>query len=349
MSSVPSKLFTPIQIGDISLSHRIVMAPMTRMRANDDFVLEDVTVQYYAQRSVVPGTLIISEAAMIAAEAMAFPNLPGIYSEDQVAAWKKVADAVHANKSFIYAQITAGGRLAHPELLFAHGLPYVAPSPIQLKSRSEVPIELGESDIERYIEHYAQAARNAVHKAGLDGVEIHACNGGLIDQYIQDVANRRMDKYGGSVENRSRFALDAIGAVSEAVGEERVGVRFSPWAKGQGMGMRSPIPTYSYIISEIARRHPNLAYIHMIEPGIESITEGKPQDLDEGVVASNDFAYKLWTPRTYITGGGYTPEKASQAAENLENTAVAIGRLFISNPDLPRRICAGGELTISDP
>ncbi|KAG8744285.1 hypothetical protein FRC10_010448 [Ceratobasidium sp. 414] len=247
MSSAPSKLFTPLQIGDISLAHRIVMAPMTRMKANNDFVLEDVTVQYYAQRSIVPGTLIISEAAIIAAEGMAFPNLPGIYNKAQIAAWRKarspvivytlkclhsrteqVADAVHTNESYIYLQITAAGRVAYPELLHSQGFPYVSSSPVQLKSRPEVPAEMTELDIERYIKHYAQAARNVVQEAGLDGVEIHACNGGLVDQFIQDVVNKRTDKYGSSVEKRSRFALDVVEAVSKAVGEKRVGIRFSP-------------------------------------------------------------------------------------------------------------------------
>ncbi|QRV93417.1 NADH:flavin oxidoreductase/NADH oxidase [Ceratobasidium sp. AG-Ba] len=360
-----TRLFTPLQVGDITLGHRIVMAPMTRMRASDDFILEDVTVQYYAQRSVIPGTLIISEATLVAEEAIAFPNLPGIWNEPQITGWRKVVNAVHANKSFIYLQIGAGGRIAYPELLRPKGLPYVSSSPIGLKTRSEVPIELSKPEIERYIKHYAQAARNAVYEAGADGVEIHACNGGLVDQFLQDVSNNRTDEYGGSIENRSRFALEVIEAVTKAIGESRVGIRLSPWTKGQGMGMRNPIPTYTYLISELAKRHPGLAYLHMIEPGIESVTEGTHQELDEGVTvspepeafpgglinetkASNEFAYNLWTPRTYMTGGGYTTETAVRTAENLSNTAIAIGRMFISNPDLPRRMCSGSELRVSD-
>ncbi|KAF8600095.1 putative NADPH2 dehydrogenase chain OYE2 [Ceratobasidium sp. AG-I] len=349
MSSVSSPLFSPLLVGDLTLAHRVIMAPMTRLRASNDGVVGDATVEYYSQRSAVPGTLIISEGTSIAAETGGFPNLPGIHSDAQIAAWKKVTDAIHANGSYAYLQIAALGRVGYPEVVHAAGFPYVSSSAIQIKGRSEAPVELSESEVKRHVELYAQAARNAVDQSGFDGVEIHACNGSLIDQFMQDVANKRTDKYGGSIENRARFVLEVTEAVTKAVGDKRVGIRFSPWSKGQEMGMRNPIPTYSYIISELVKQHPELAYIHMIQPGIESSGEGVPQALDEGVEPSNDFAYNLWTPRTYITGGGYTPTSASETVSKSENTGVALGRLFISNPDLPVRIRSGYTLAASDP
>ncbi|KAB5592696.1 NADH:flavin oxidoreductase/NADH oxidase [Ceratobasidium theobromae] len=328
----------------MTLAHRIAMAPMTRLRATQDGVVTDLTAKYYSQRSTVPGTFIISEAAAIATEAGGFSNLPGIHSDTQVAGWKKVVDAVHANGSYIYLQIGSLGRVAHPEIVHASGHPYVSSSPTKLKERSEVPVELSKDDIERYIQMYAEAAARAVHEAGFDGIELHACNGGLPEQFIQDVVNKRTDRYGGSIENRSRFVLEVVDAIASKIGAERTGVRFSPWK----MGMSNPIPTYSYIISQLAKHHPKLAYIHMIEPGINSANEGATQTLDEGVTASNDFAFQLWSPRPYLTGGGYTAKSAAEASGRLENSAIVLGRMFISNPDLPLRIRAGLELADSD-
>ncbi|KAJ1307957.1 hypothetical protein OPQ81_002034 [Rhizoctonia solani] len=347
--STTSKLFNPLHVGDLTLAHRIVMAPMTRLRATPDGVVTDITAEYYSQRSAVPGTLLIAEAVSVAAEGGGFPNLPGFFNDTQVVGWKKVVEAVHANGSYIYLQIAALGRVGYPDILHAGGHPYVSSSPSKLDSRSETPTELSQNEIKRYVGLYAEAARRAVHEAGFDGVEVHACNGSLIDQFIQDVVNKRTDNYGGSIENRSRFVLDIVDAIVENIGSKRTGIRFSPWSKGQEMGMRNPIPTYTYIISELAKRHPELAYIHMIEPGINSAENGTTQELDEGIIASNDFAFQIWTPRTYLTGGGYDHRSAPKAADMLENTAIVIGRLFISNPDLPLRIKAGLEPVASDP
>ncbi|CAE7169734.1 unnamed protein product [Rhizoctonia solani] len=350
--SVTSKLFEPLHVGDLTLAHRIVMAPMTRLRATQDGVVTEITTEYYSQRSAVPGTLVISEGTGVAAEAGGFANVPGLFNNTQVAGWKKVVDAVHANGSYIYLQIAALGRVGYPEILQAGGHPYVSSSPTKLGSRSETPRELTLDEIKKYIGLYAEAARRAVYEAGFDGVEIHACNltsGSLPEQFIQDVVNKRTDHYGGSIENRSRFVLEVVEAVVNNIGAKRTGIRFSPWSKGQEMGMRNPVPTYTYIISELAKRHSELAYIHMIEPGINSADEGTTQELDEGVEASNDFAFQLWAPRAYFTGGGYDHKSAPKTADTLDNTAVVIGRLFISNPDLPLRIKAGVEPVASDP
>ncbi|CAE6427471.1 unnamed protein product [Rhizoctonia solani] len=325
--SITSKLFDPLQVGDITIAHRIVMAPMTRLRATPDG----------------------SEGVSVAAEAGGFANLPGFFNDTQLAGWKKVVDVVHANGSYIYLQIAALGRVGYPEILHAGGHPYISSSPIKLDSRSETPTELSQSEIKRYIGLYAEAAQRAVHEAGFDGVEIHACNGSLIDQFIQDVVNKRIDHYGGSIENRSRFVLEVIEAVVSKIGAKRTGIRFSPWSKGQEMGMRNPVPTYTYIVSELVKRYSELAYIHMIEPGINSADNGTTQELYEGVIASNDFAFEMWSPRTYLTGGGYDHKSAPKTADRLKNAAIVIGRLFISNPDLPLRVKAGLEPAASDP
>ncbi|CAE6505798.1 unnamed protein product [Rhizoctonia solani] len=347
--STASKLFEPLRVGDLTLAHRIIMAPMTRLRATEDGVVTEITAEYYSQRSAVPGTLLIAEAVSVAAEAGGFPNLPGFSNDTQVAGWKKVVDVVHANGSYIYLQIAALGRVGFPEILHAGGHPYVSSSPTKLGSRSETPSELNQDEVKRYIGLYAEAARRAVHEAGFDGVEIHACNGSLSEQFIQDVVNKRTDHYGGSIGNRSRFVLEVVEAVVGNIGAKRTGIRFSPWSKGQEMGMRNPVPTYTYIISELAKNHPELAYIHMIEPGINSAENGTTQELDEGVKASNDFAFQIWSPRTYLTGGGYDQKSAPKTADQLNNTAIVIGRLFISNPDLPLRMKAGLEPVASDP
>ncbi|CAE6363050.1 unnamed protein product [Rhizoctonia solani] len=344
-----SKLFNSLHLGNLTLSHRIVMAPMTRLRATPDGVVTNITAEYYSQRSTIPGTLLITEAVSVAAEAGGFPNLPGLFNDAQVAGWKNVVDAVHANGSYIYLQIAALGRVAYPEILDAGGHPYVSSSPTKLDSRSRTPAELGQNEIRRYVGLYAEAAQKAVYEAGFDGVEIHACNGSLIEQFIQDVVNRRTDDYGGSIENRTRFLFEVVKAVVDKIGANRTGIRLSPWSKGQEMGMRNPIPTYTHIISGLVQKHSELAYIHMIEPGINSADDGTTQELDEGVDASNNFAFQIWSPRTYLTGGGYNHKSAPKTADKLENTAIVIGRLFISNPDLPLRIKAGLEPVASDP
>ncbi|QRW02781.1 NADH:flavin oxidoreductase/NADH oxidase [Ceratobasidium sp. AG-Ba] len=348
MSSASSPLFAPLNVGDMKLAHRVVMAPMTRLRADSSYVIGDATVEYYRQRSAVPGTFVITEFVTISSEAGGFPNMPGAYTDAQIAAWKKVVDAVHANGSYIFLQIGSLGRVGYPSILHAEGHPYVSSSPVPLAGRDETPVEMSESDIKRYVENYAKVAHAAVHVAGFDGVEIHACNGGLAEQFIQDTVNKRTDKYGGSIENRARYLFEVTEAVSQAVGDKRIGVRFSPWSKGQGMGMVDPIPTYSHIISGLAKGHPELAYIHMIEPGIES-SATVPVDIQaDGKMPSNDFAYELWSPRPYLTAGGYTAESAKEAAEKRDNVAVVMGRPFIANPDLPYRILHNLELAASD-
>ncbi|KAG9125529.1 hypothetical protein FRC07_007247 [Ceratobasidium sp. 392] len=343
--STSSRLFQPLQIGDVILQHRIALAPLTRFRANNAHAHQDIATEYYKQRSQVPGTLLITEATFIAAEAGGYANVPGIWSDDQIVAWKEVVDAVHANNSHIYLQLWALGRAADPEVIHAEGHPYVSSSATQLEGKSEVPQEISKDDIQRYVGLYVQAAKNAVHKAGFDGVEIHSANGYLLDQFLQVTCNQRTDEYGGSIENRARFVLEVTDAVVAAVGVKKTGIRFSPWSRFQGMRMKNPIPTFSYVVEELAKRHSELAYIHFTEPVVAGDSDSNPAHNNASVHESNDFARTIWSPRPFISAGGFTLDSATAHVNKHENEAVAFGRLFISNPDLPERLLAGTSLT----
>ncbi|KAF8698349.1 oxidoreductase, partial [Rhizoctonia solani] len=345
------KLFTPIRVGDMMLSHRVILAPLTRFRADDEHVHHEIAVEYYSQRATTPGTLLISEGVLVSPEAGGYDNVPGIWNERQIAAWKKVVDAVHKRGSYIFLQLWASGRAADPRVLEKEGHPYVSSSPSLLERPgypNVTPRELSKSEIKQYVESYARAAKNAVYEAGFDGVEIHAANGYLIDQFNQDVCNKRTDEYGGSIENRSRFLLEVLEAVVKEVGAKRAGIRFSPWARFQGMRMENPIPTFAYLVSEIAQRYSDLAYLHFIEPVASgsSGAEDESRDMDSitGTFNSNDFARLIWQPRPFFSAGGFKPESALVEAET-KDTCVVIGRYFISNPDLPERLRRGIPLS----
>ncbi|CAE6476323.1 unnamed protein product [Rhizoctonia solani] len=346
MSTSSSKLFTPLQIGDITLAHRVVMAPLTRFRANDNHAHTELGVQYYAQRAEVPGTLLITEATPISPEAAGYDHVPGIWSDEQIEAWKKVTDEVHERNSYIYIQLWALGRAADPKVLAREGLPFVSASPIPMEEGGPVPRALSEEEIQGYVQLYVQAAKNAVFKAGFDGVEIHSANGYLLDQLLQDNSNKRTDQYGGSIENRARFVLEVADAVTAAVGAKKTGIRFSPWNKFQGMRMQDPIPTFSYVINELSRRHSDLAYLHFIEPTVEEPPTQGTQTIKQ--TESNDFVREIWSPRPILSAGGYDSKKGEEAANKYSNTAIVFGRYFISNPDLPERLRKGVALTPYD-
>lgn len=271
-----TKLFQPIKVGETQLDHRVVMAPLTRFRATDEHVPTDAIAQYYAQRAVVPGTLIISEATYISSKAGGYPNIPALETDAQLAGWKKVTDAVHAKGSKMYAQLWHLGRAAYPDPVgsggaipddaFDYEKDYVSSSAVPMYEGGPTPRPLSEDEIHQTIAMYATAARNAVEKGGFDGVEIHGAHGYLIDQFNQDTCNKRTDQWGGSIENRSRFVLEVTKAVVAAVGKDRVGIRLSPWARFQGMGMSDPIPQFSYIIHNL--RELGLAYLHLVEPRV---------------------------------------------------------------------------------
>ncbi|KGO76516.1 Aldolase-type TIM barrel [Penicillium italicum] len=328
-----TKLFTPLRVGRVELSNRIAMAPMTRFRADDNHTPLPIVTEYYAQRASVPGTLLISEATSISARAGGYPNAPGIYNDAQIAAWKEVTDAVHAKGSYIYLQLWALGRVASRELLHAEGgFDLVSSSATAMDADSPTPRALTEPEIREWIADYAQAARNSI-AAGFDGVEIHAANGFLIDQFVQDTCNKREDAWGGSVEGRARFAVEVSRAVVEAVGADRTGIRFSPWSTFQGMRMDDPKPQFGYLATEMAKL--GLAYTHLVESSVAGNATVEAAD-------KLDFfleAYRKASP--VIVAGGYEAETAVQAVDEKYadyDAIVGIGRPWISNPDLPFRI-----------
>ncbi|KAJ7080961.1 hypothetical protein B0H15DRAFT_475017 [Mycena belliarum] len=336
MPPIASKLFEPIQVGTLALQHRVVLAPLTRYKADEAHVpYLPLVAEYYGQRASKPGSLLITEATFIAACAGGYQYVPGIWSAAQIAAWKEVTSAVHAKGSFIFMQLWALGRAADCASLQSEdpSFPYVSASAVPLTGQSGPLRALSMLEIKEYVSLYAQAAKNAI-EAGCDGVEIHGANGYLIDQFLQDVSNERTDEYGESIENRARFALEVVDAVVAAVGAERTAIRFSPWSKFQDMGMPDPLPTFSYAISQLAARHPGLAYIHLVEPRIYgNVTR------EEGTVGaheSNDELRALWAPRPLVRAGGFTRTEALAPAETGD--LVAFGRLYISNPDLPARL-----------
>ncbi|KDQ13239.1 hypothetical protein BOTBODRAFT_45406 [Botryobasidium botryosum FD-172 SS1] len=335
MTTASPKLFQPLRVGTMNLQHRVVMAPLTRFRADREHVHSQIGIEYYSQRGSTPGTLLISEGTLISVEGGGYANSPGIYTDDQVAAWKKITDAVHARGSYIYLQIAAMGRTGRPEVLSDSGFELVSASAIPLPGKP-APRALTTEEITKFIQQFAQAAHNAVFLAGFDGVEIHAASGHLIDQFTQDVSNKRTDDYGGSIENRARFALEVVKAVTDVIGETRTGIKFSPWNTASGMRMKDPIPTFTHLVESIREKHPNFAYLHFVEP-----------PPDAGVEESNEFARKLWHPRPFFSGGSYDSRSGIKAAEERD-VAVVYGRWFISNPDLPLRLKHGVPLTPFD-
>ncbi|KAI0820031.1 NADH:flavin oxidoreductase/NADH oxidase [Trametes gibbosa] len=331
-SNVPA-LFQPIQVGDIKLAHRVVLSPLTRLRADSKHVHTDLGVEYYKQRSSVPGTLLVTEATYVAGQAGGMAHAPGIWNDTQVAAWKRITDAVHANGSYIFLQLWALGRAARPALLHQEdpSYPYVSASPIALStSPDDVPHALTKDEIKEYVQWHATAAKNAVYGAGFDGVEIHGANGYLIDQFIQDVSNKRTDEYGGSIENRTRFALEITEAVAAAVGQSKTAIRLSPWSEYQDMREANPVPTFTYLVEQYKQKLPNLAYIHVVSAG----GPGCKGPEDE---ADTYFIHKVWAPRPTITTGGYDRESGLKVAEET-GQIVGFGRAFLSNPDLPFRL-----------
>ncbi|KAL0573576.1 hypothetical protein V5O48_008372, partial [Marasmius crinis-equi] len=336
-----SKLFQPIRIGDIQLSHRVVLAPLTRLRADAKHIpLVPLVKEYYSQRATEPGTLLISEGTVIQQRAGGYANVPGLWLDEQIDAWKEIVEAVHEKKSYIFLQLWAFGRAADPDVLHSEdpSYPYISASDIPMLSGTpsqaqSTPRPLTLEEIKEYMEYYATAAKNAVHKAGFDGVEIHGANGYLIEQFLKESSNSRTDSYGGSPENRARFALEVVDAVVDAVGPGKTGLRLSPWNTGFDIGAQDPIPTYSYLVKELKKAHPTLAYIHVVDPRVDGIT-----DIENVGNRSNEFIREIWTEgtdneingRRLISAGNFDLETGTKLADT-KGDLVAYGRRFISN------------------
>lgn len=334
-------LFSPLQAGALRLPNRILMAPLTRCRAEEGHVPGDLMVEYYAQRA--SAGLIIAEATMAMEGNSAFWREPGIYSEAQVEGWRRVTDAVHAKGGRIVLQIWHGGRACHPDL--NDGAVPVAPSPLAIqgeevytpkgKQAYTVPRALEDDELPGIVQGFARAAENA-RRAGFDGVEVHGANGYLLDQFLRDGSNHRTGPYGGPIENRARLMLEVVEAVSRVWGSERVGLRISPLNSYNDMRDSDPVGLATWLAQRL--NDYNLAYLHVMRADFHGKQTGD-------VLTPVRQHYK----GVLVGNMGYTPQEAAQAVENGQVDAVAFGVLFLANPDLPERIRKGAPLNAADP
>ena len=331
-------LLTPVTLGLLSLENRILMAPLTRMRAGDDGVPGPLAAEYYAQRA--SAGLIISEATQISALGKGYPATPGIYSDAQVVAWRTVTDAVHARGGKIVLQLWHVGRISHSSLHPNEGLP-VAPSAIQPAGKVytaswslaeyETPRALTLEEIEQLKADYVHAAKQA-KAAGFDGVELHAANGYLLDQFLQDRTNQRTDRYGGSIANRCKLVLEILEAIIPVWGSGRVGIRLSPYGTFNDIADSDPKGLFAYLIN--ALNGFNLSYLHLIEP--RATTAGGSDQLVADAPRTGQLFRSLFAGKV-VLAGGFDQAGAERAIAEGEADAIAFGRLFIANPDLPKR------------
>lgn len=345
---MPLRLFTPLQIGPMSLSHRVVMAPLTRMRASvPGNAPTPLNAEYYSQRAS-KGGLIIAEASPVSPTAHYGPRTPGIYTDEQIAGWRRVVEAVHAKGGRIVLQLWHVGRISHSSLQPGGGLP-VAPSAVAAagdvmtsagtRAPLETPRALETHEIPGIVADYRHAARSAI-AAGFDGVEIHGANGYLLEQFLQTRSNRRTDAYGGSMENRARLMLEVADAVAAAAGGDRTGIRLSPYGRANDSGEADPMPLYTYVVRELGKR--GLAYLHLIEPRASGAGQG---EVDHKDVPSAAVLFRPMWKSTLITAGNFNAASAEEMVAAGHADAIAFGRYFISNPDLPERIRRGAAFT----
>ena len=334
-------LFSPISLGSLALKNRIVMAPLTRCRADADHVPTAIMAEYYAQRA--SAGLLIAEATMAIAGNSAFGGRePGIYSAAQVAAWKVVTDAVHAKGGKIVLQIWHGGRACHS--LLNNGVQPVAPSPLRItndethtpqgKKPYEIPHELRDDELPIIVDGFRHAAQNAL-LAGFDGVEVHGANGYLLDEFLRDGSNQRKGLYGGSIANRARLLLEVVDATIGVWGAGRVGVRISPLNSYNDMRDSDPVALTSYVAAQLNER--GIAYLHVMRGDFFGLQKGD-------VVSPARAAFK----GALMGNMGYGPADAAQSVENGTYAAVAFGHHYISNPDLVARVQAGAALVEPD-
>ncbi|MBV6621639.1 MAG: alkene reductase [Rivularia sp. (in: Bacteria)] len=347
-AATPTKLelLSPATLGEMKLENRMILAPLTRCRAGNGFVPQAMNTIYYAQRA--SAGLIISEATQVARNGLGYANTPGIYNQEQIEGWKQITKAVHDKGGKIFLQLWHAGRVAHPALLEEGDIP-VAPSSIAADYLADLPDgqfphvtprELKLEEIPVIIEQFRQGAKNAL-EAGFDGVEIHAGNGYLPDQFLQDNANHRTDEYGGSIENRARFLLEITQAAAYVWGKERVGVRLSPSSTFNDMHDSNPTATFSYIAEQLNRL--KIAYLHVVEPRIK----GNVTIEDDGTGLGAKFFRPIFKG-TIIAAGGYTRDTGEEFIKDNNADFIAYGRLFVSNPDLPKRFALKAELNKYD-
>jgi N-ethylmaleimide reductase len=334
-------LFTPLRLGELELPNRMVLAPLTRNRAGPGNVPQAINTTYYVQRA--SAGLIIAEGSQISPQGVGYPATPGIHSGAQVDGWKSLNDAVHAAGGRIFLQLWHVGRISHPSLQPDNALP-VAPSAIRPQGEAityqgpqpfQTPRALERHEIDAIVADYAHAARNA-RDAGFDGVEIHAANGYLLDQFLRDGTNQRSDAYGGRIENRMRLLDEVVCAVTPVWGSRRVGVRLSPENSFNDIRDSQPQQTFN-AVADLLRDH-DLCYLHVVEGDLMSST----RDVDYAEL-------KRRFGGIYVANAGYDLPRANQAIRAGTADLVSFGRLFLANPDLPARFAQGAPLNEPDP
>ena len=336
-------LLSPYSLGPVRLANRMVMAPMTRSRAVAGNVPSPLAVTYYTQRA--SAGLIVTEGSQVSPQGVGFVRTPGIHSQEQVDGWKAVTAAVHGAGGKIFLQLWHVGRMSHPDFLSGQ-LP-VAPSALPVgeeihtpagKKAIPVPRALETEEIPGITEQFRNGAKNA-KAAGFDGVEIHGANGYLLDQFLRDGANRRDDRYGGSLENRARLPLEVAGAVAEVWGPERVGYRISPHFSAHAMADSDPRETFGYLARRLGRL--GLGYLHLVE-ALGGRAGMVPPEQRMAPFVRDRFE------GTLILNGGYDAASANDAIESGVADLVAFGTLFLANPDLPARFLRGAPLNPAD-
>jgi N-ethylmaleimide reductase len=347
MQSMDS-LFSPLKLGAISMPNRVVMPAMTRMRSPNG-VPTPLNAEYYAQRA--SAGLIITEATAISVQGRGYPDMPGIYMDGQAAGWRGVTRAVKAAGGHIALQLVHHGRWSH-SLYNPDGSLPVAPSEIAAPgiiygpAFQQVPFEtpraLRTEEIATIVDTFRKAAGRAID-AGFDAVEVHGANGFLIDQFLQDGSNHRSDRYGGTVANRSRFLLEVLDGIASDIGAERVGLRLSPHGNLGGLSDSDTELHFGFIIPEVSKR--GLAYLHLVEPRASSAGFGDNASIDS---ANNLALFRRLYSGSIITAGGYSSQTGAEAISLGRADAVAFGRAFIANPDLPDRIRHGNALNVFD-
>ena len=343
------ELLSPVSLGSLALKNRLVMAPLTRMRAIDGDVPSPLAKTYYSQRATAG--MIITEATQISPLGKGYPATPGIYSEAQTEAWKEIVSAVHAKGGLIVLQLWHVGRISHSSLHASEGLP-VAPSAIAPAGQTygadwqlhdyETPKAMSAGDIAELLTDFRNAALNA-KKAGFDGIEVHAANGYLLDQFLQDKTNQRNDQYGGSIENRLRLLIDVLKTVSEVFSYDRIGVRLSPYGGFNDIADSDPQALFTALINKLNPL--GLAYLHMIEP--RATSAGGNDHIDAAAPITSALFRKAFHGK-FISAGGYTKESGEAALEAGLADAIAFGRIYIANPDLAERFAQDAALNPYD-
>lgn len=332
MTETVRDLFHPFKLGDIQLANRMVMAPLTRNRAEAGNVPGAMTIEYYAQRASLG--LIIAEATQVSAQAQGYVSTPGVHTPEQIAAWRQVTDEVHARGGKIFVQLWHTGRMSHTAFQPGETAP-VAPSSIRANAKTYIPgagyvdtslpRALETAEIAGIVDDFRTAARHAI-EAGFDGVEIHGAHGYLIDAFLRDGSNHRTDQYGGSIENRARFLVEVMTAVTSEIGAGKVGIRLSPVSPVNDSNESNPQPLFEHVVRELEKLHP--VYIHVVEGATGGPRDNAPFDYE---------ALRKLYSGVWMLNNGYTKEMAQDAVATGRADLISFGRLTISNPDLVRR------------